>query len=330
MKILVTGAAGFIGFHTCREFLKQGHTIVGVDIMSSYYSIEIKEARLDLLMRHKNFHFERVDISNRKHLEELFAKTNFDSVIHLAAQPGVRVSFADSENYSKANLLGFGNILQCVTQFQVPVFMYASSSSIYGNAREGPFSEKTTTPEPINFYGGTKLSNEVLVKSSIGGTNTTAIGLRFFTVYGPWGRPDMAYFKILLRNVTGSDFKLFGDGSATRDFTYIDDAVTAIIKLSSWGFATKRGSNTAVNIGGGNPSTMSDLIKILDKQTNYNFDTNPSEGDPVDMLRTFADTSLMEQLIQYKPETSLAHGLSKFVEWAKTPEILYLLKRISQ
>ena len=330
MKILVTGVAGFIGFHVSREFLMQGHAVVGIDNLSEYYSVEMKESRLKLLTSQKNFRFERVDISNRRPLEEIFINDNFDSVIHLAAQPGVRVSFADSENYSKANLLGFGNILQCVTQFQVPVFMYASSSSVYGNAREIPFNEITTIPEPINFYGGTKLSNEVLVKSSIGGTNTTAIGLRFFTVYGPWGRPDMAYFKILLRNLAGSDFKLFGDGSATRDFTYIDDAVSAIIKLRSWGLASERGLNTVVNIGGGKPSTMSDVIEILDKKTNYNLNTDLSDGDPVDMIRTFADTSLIEQLIQYKPETSLVNGLTKFVEWAKSPEILKLLKTITQ
>lgn len=328
MKILITGAAGFIGFHVSRRFLELGHSVTGIDSMTNYYSTDLKKYRIEILAQSNLFNYQQIDISNRSLLENLFDLGGFDTVIHLAAQPGVRVVFSDSEQYSKANLLGFGNIIQCVTAFKVPVFLYASSSSVYGNASEIPFNEATRNLKPLNYYGGTKLSNEILAEISIIGTQTTAIGLRFFTVYGPWGRPDMAYFKILMRNLFNRDFTLFGNGEALRDFTYIDDVVTSIEKLENWGHDNAKGTNTIVNIGGGNPSTMSELINNINRETKYFEVTKQGFIDPADMQQTYADPRLLEKLIAYKPKTSLTDGVKFFVDWANDPEIYELLKKL--
>jgi UDP-glucuronate 4-epimerase len=203
----------------------------------------------------------------------------------------------------------------------VPAFIYASSSSVYGNTPNAPFDEHLSTPEPINYYGGTKLANEILVSSSIARTNSAAVGLRLFTVYGPYGRPDMAYMKILSRNLFGSDFQLFGDGSALRDFTYIDDVVQSISLLEEKMKGWQLGTSTVVNIGGGQPRRMSELIEIMNHITKYKFTTIEKNEDPLDMKLTVANTSYLEKLIGFKPSISLEIGADNLISWAMDPEI---------
>ena len=327
MSILITGSAGFIGFHTAKHFLSQGFNVVGVDNFNNYYSNELKQVRQEILKKSENFTPVEADISNREIVENLFKQHEFRTVIHLAAQPGVRVPFEDSERYSRANLLGFGNVLQSAQYFQVPYFLYASSSSVYGKTSHTPFDENLSTPQPINFYGGTKLANEILVSSTISQTNMKAVGLRFFTVYGPFGRPDMAYMKILSRNLFDTKFELFGDGSALRDFTYIDDVVKSIAllhqKMSDW----ELGTAEVVNIGGGHPRKMNDLIQIMNRITEYKFDTVASREDPLDMKLTIANTAHLQDLIDFKPTVSLEDGIEKLITWAVQPDIKEKLLR---
>ena len=326
MKFLVTGCAGFIGFHATQRLLEQGNKVTGIDNLTDYYSTDLKKNRLSKLTNHAEFSFRNLDISERSQLAEIFYSGKFDVIVHLAAQPGVRVKFSESERYSKSNLLGFGNVYQCAVQFEVPTFLYASSSSVYGNSKVVPFSEKNSEPQPINYYGGTKLANEILVSSSIQNTNTKAIGLRFFTVYGSWGRPDMAYFKVLARNLEGTKFELFGDGLALRDFTHVDDVIESISRLIHYSQTKQIEKSLIVNIGGGKPRSMSNLLEIMNQLTGYGQPTFKTTSDPLDMEITAADTSRLFELTNFAPAIELEEGLEKFVNWAMQDEIRSRLK----
>lgn len=321
MKILVTGCAGFIGFHATQRLLEQGNKVTGIDNLTDYYSTDLKKRRLAKLTEFANFSFINLDISERSELAEVVSKKNFQVIVHLAAQPGVRVKFSESERYSKSNLLGFGNVLQCAVEFDVPTFLYASSSSVYGNSKVVPFSETKTVVQPINYYGGTKLANEILVSSSVHNTNTKAIAMRFFTVYGNWGRPDMAYFKILSRNLADTKFELFGDGLALRDFTHIDDVTESISRLIDYSQKKQIEKSLVVNIGGGKPRSMSNLIEIMNMLTGYIQPTFNTSRDPLDMEVTAADTTRLFELISFAPAIELEEGLEKFVKWAMQDEI---------
>lgn len=315
MKILVTGAAGFIGSQLASSLSKLGHKVIGVDSLTDYYSVSLKKARVSSLVEPSDVEFRILELSNSIAVEELFEECNFEAVFHMAAQPGVRLNLSDHPTYVRDNLVAFSNILLNVVRNQVPNFMYASSSSVYGDAARLPYSEKEMNLVPQSFYGATKLSNEVLTKSLVHNSHTRARALRFFSVYGPWGRPDMAYFKIANSIDNNELFKVFGDGSKARDFTYIDDVIGMTNKLFLDLIDSPPSYSDVVNIGGGSPATLNELILILEKlgkkPPRVQF-TDPLSSD-VEM--TIADTSLQNALVGTFPTTPLVRGLGEFWEW---------------
>jgi len=315
MEILVTGAAGFIGSQLAASLATLGHKVVGVDSLTEYYSVALKKARISSLLRPSDVEFKVLDLSNPDAAEKLIEEGNFEAVFHMAAQPGVRLDISDHSIYVRDNLVAFSNILINVVRYQVPNFMYASSSSVYGDTAKLPYSEKETYLTPQSFYGATKLSNEVLTKSLIHSSNTRARALRFFSVYGPWGRPDMAYFKIANSIADDELFKVFGDGSKARDFTYIEDVITMTNKLFLDLTNLQAGYSDVVNIGGGTPASLNELIMILEILGKKSPRIQYSEPLSSDVEKTIADTSLQRALVGASPNTSLVQGLTEFWKW---------------
>ena len=321
MKVLVTGAAGFVGSNLSALLAKQGHEVFGLDNFSDYYSPEFKLARVENLLKHQKVSFESVDLLDRKNLHSIFGSFEPECCIHLAAQPGVRVARSEYGKYFDSNLTAFSNILVSVEKFRVKSFMFASTSSVYGSSAALPYKETELNLKPKSFYGGTKLSNEILAKSFFADSATRFRALRLFTVYGPWGRPDMAYLKLINSSLLGSTFTLFGDGSLKRDFTYVDDATSAISKLMSELSLRTEGFGDVVNVGGGKPESMSDLISIVHELTNKKPRIIQSAPLEVDPLETCADQTYLKSLIGEIPSTSLRQGIQRCVQWAIKPEI---------
>ena len=322
MTVLVTGAAGFIGFNLCRRLAKEGNEVIAVDSISDYYSTDLKELRLQALLNNPNVKFERIDLVERANVESLIESTKPQTVIHLAAQAGVRLPESQFYKYVDANLTGFSNILNSAIESKVPNFLYASSSSVYGNSEKYPFSESDSNLCPISFYGATKLSNEYMAKSMVRGSLTKARGLRFFTVYGPWGRPDMAYFRIANSLINEKVFRLFGDGDAIRDFTFIDDTTKATIELGKdLSTRTDPGYFDIVNIGGGSPHSMKDLIREFETVSNQKLKIEYTEKIEKDVNLTIADPTYLKKLTDFTPQISLKVGVQKFFDWAKDVSI---------
>ena len=325
MIALITGSSGFIGSNLAEALLQKGWAVYGVDNLNNYYSTELKLSRLNKLAVYQKFKFEEIDITQPTKLDLNMKKISPDFVFHLAAQAGVRIPMTENFKYVQSNLVGFVNVLQSVLLNQVPNFLYASSSSVYGENALIPYTESELNLNPNSFYGATKLSNEILTNSVIRGSKTRARGLRFFTVYGPAGRPDMAYFRIINSLINGSNFTLFGDGSIERDFTYIDDCVEMIIKLSEELVDHKEGFSDIVNIGGGHPVSMDKLIEIASKELNKELAITKTAKNPKDVLKTMADSSYLMSLIGKKPQIKLEEGIKKTIQWATeqvTPEQL--------
>ena len=324
MKVLVTGVAGFIGSNVAEKLLRKGHRVVGIDNLSSYYSTDLKRYRLEFLEIFEEFHFLEFDLTNRDKLQEVVRNLKPEVVLHLAAQPGVRLPLDKIHDYVDSNLVGFSNTMQATIMEQTPLFIYASSSSVYGDSNEVPFREDMIGIEPKSFYGATKLSNEILSSSllGIGDYMTRAIGLRLFTVYGPKGRPDMAYFKIAKAFNSSKEFELFGDGSAIRDFTFIDDVTESIEKLISYGLQLPGGSNEILNIGGGNPRSMEELINIVAARFQGKGLVKRSDSYSLDMAKTMASTEKLKNAIDYLPATTLEQGIEKFIDWFQQPEVI--------
>ena len=266
MKYLVTGSAGFIGMHTCLKLLEENHNVIGIDDLNNYYSQKLKFDRLKILKKFKKFKFFKIDISDEKKLKKIFIKNKPSYVVHLAAQAGVRHSIIKPQDYTRSNLVGFANILECSKIFKVKHLLYASSSSVYGNTKKFPLSENEKQTNPISYYGATKLSNEVMAHSYSSLFRLPSTGLRFFTVYGPWGRPDMALFLFTNAIKNKKKIKLFNGGKMIRDFTYVDDVAYSIKKLiKKIPNCGKNPPYRILNIGSNNPINLKVYIDALQK-----------------------------------------------------------------
>lgn len=327
MKYLVTGAAGFIGFHVSKRLLQEGYEVVGIDNINDYYDIGLKQARLEQLANPR-FSFYKIDLADNKGMAILFAQEKFDRVIHLAAQAGVRYSLENPHAYAQANLIGHLNVLEGCRHHNIQHLLYASSSSVYGLNRKMPFSTNDSVDHPVSLYAATKKANELMAHtySHLYGLPTT--GLRFFTVYGPWGRPDMALFKFTKAMLEGKKIDVYNYGKMKRDFTYIDDIVEAIIRLQeiipqpdeSWTVeqgspATSSAPFRVYNIGNSSPIELMDYITALEEALGIEAHKNMMPIQPGDVLETSADTKALFDIIDFKPETSVKEGVKNFVDW---------------
>lgn len=326
MKYLVTGSAGFIGSHLCKRLATQGNEVIAIDNFSDYYDVNLKKLRVEKLLAPLGVKVLNVDISDKSAIDELVAGSKPHVVINLAAQAGVRLPTEQIHEYVNSNLVGFSNVLQSTIINMVPYFLYASSSSVYGDQAAIPYSENEQILHPNSFYGATKLANELLTQTLIKNSVTVARGLRFFTVYGPWGRPDMAYFRMVANVVSGSEFNFFGDGRIERDFTYIEDAVDSITQLAIELQDKKVGFLDIVNVGGGKPNSMNYLIQLINKISKKNVTFNRKTEHKNDLKKTMADTQYIQTLINSKPSTDLETGMSETIKWASNSEINPLIK----
>ena len=325
MAILVTGAAGFIGAHTARALKLAGEEIVAIDSFSNYYSTELKDLRVENLLTPLGVKVEKCDISDSVALGKTLSGKNISSIIHLAAQPGIRLPIERYGQYVSANIDAFLNIFTWGLKNGIDRITYASSSSVYGNYPKAPFSENFADIKPISFYGATKLANEIMAPTIIRKSNMKARGLRFFTVYGPWGRPDMAYFRIAANLISGKPFNLFGDGDALRDFSYVDDTVKAIIDLHEELTSRSAEYHDIVNTGGGIPRTLAEMINIAETQLGNELQSNKGAKHPSDVERTFADATYLHSLIGKNVPTSLEVGMAEVIKWAQHPKVSSLL-----
>lgn len=317
MRVIVTGSSGFIGFHLSRLLLNSGYEVLGIDSHSNYYSTDLKTLRMRSLDVSQQFRFLKLDLSNFEAVNETVKQFNPDSIYHLAAQAGVRIPVSETIKYVQSNLVGFSAILQAAVLNKVPKFLYASSSSVYGDSASLPYTESEGILNPNSFYGATKVSNEFLANALVKNSFTKARGLRFFTVYGPFGRPDMAYFRIIASLINGTKFELYGDGSVERDFTYIDDCVNMIRLLEDELSNHESGFSDVVNIGGGQPVSIRRLIEIASNLLNSEINLSQHAANPKDVFRTMADSTRLIELIGVKPERKLEDGIEKTIQWAR-------------
>ena len=330
MKILITGCIGFIGFHLSKKLILNGHTVIGVDSINSYYGTKIKYDRLKILRKEsKKFVFKKGDISSSLFVERIFKTFKIDQVVNLAAQAGVRYSIENPKAYVESNLIGFFNILECCRQFKIKHLIYASTSSVYGNNSPLPFSEKNHADHPIQFYAATKRANELMAHSYSSLYNLPTTGLRFFTVYGPWGRPDMALFLFTKNILEGKKIDLFNYGNHIRDFTYVDDIVNPLVKLvrkiPKKNIKLKKNRDPSkssapfniFNIGNNNPKKLKEFVQEIEKKLGLKAKVNLKKLQSGDVYETFADTSKLENHVNYKSQTNLKTGISKFIDWYK-------------
>ena len=338
MKYLITGNAGFIGFHVAKTLIARGDSVVGIDNVNNYYETSLKEARLRELEKlaqqscetgsQLEYEFIRANIADKAALDDCFGRHQFDRVINLAAQAGVRYSIEHPEAYVESNLIGFANLLEACRSAKTPHLSYASTSSVYGGNTTMPFSEDDGVDHPLQFYAATKRANELMAHSYSHLFNLPTTGLRFFTVYGPWGRPDMALFKFTQLILQDKPIPVFNNGHHSRDFTYIDDIVEGVIKSSDqiatpdskWSAAEPKPANSNApfrifNIGNGNPAQLSDYIDALEEALGKKAKREMLPMQPGDIPDTHADTSKLQQATGYKPDTSVSEGVQKFVDW---------------
>lgn len=335
MKILVTGAAGFIGSFLCKRLLETtDDEIVGLDNLNDYYDVSLKEARLKELQKHNSFSFVKEDISHKAFVDDLFKEQKFDFVINLAAQAGVRYSITHPDCYISSNIVGFYNILEACRNHLVKHLVYASSSSVYGGNTKIPFSTEDRVDCPVSLYAATKKSDELLAYAYSKLYDIPVTGLRFFTVYGPMGRPDMAYFSFANKLVSGKKIEIFNYGECKRDFTYVDDIVEGIVRVMGKAPTKKNGENglsippyKIYNIGNGRPVNLLEFVEILSEElvaakvlpVDFDFAAHKKlvPMQPGDVAITYADTSALEKDFGYKPSTTLRKGLRNFAEWFK-------------
>ncbi len=315
---LVTGAAGFIGYHTARRLLDRGDKVVGVDCVNDYYSTELKRARLARLTESELFSFHEIDIADLTRLQQAVGDTPVDRVIHLAAQAGVRYSIDHPEAYVQANLVGHLNILEfCRHNERIDHLVYASSSSVYGGNTKLPFSESDRVDEPISLYAATKKADELMSQVYCHLYGMSAVGLRFFTVYGPWGRPDMAMWLFTEAILAGRPIKVFNNGNMRRDFTYIDDIVTGVIATADKKpVPTGKAANHRVyNIGNNHPEDLMHMISLLEQALGREAEKTMLPMQPGDVEATYADIQAISQDYGFKPATSIEDGIPRFVDW---------------
>jgi UDP-glucuronate 4-epimerase len=328
--VLVTGAAGFIGFHLSRRLLTEGYDVVGIDNMNPYYDINLKRARLERLKEHDNFRFHQIDIANKPELENVFGNTPFDIVVNLAAQAGVRYSLSHPEAYVTANLVGFGNLLEACRHNETNHLVFASSSSVYGANTNMPFSVHHNVDHPVSLYAATKKANELMAHAYSHLYDIHCTGLRFFTVYGPWGRPDMALYLFARAILEGEPIKVFNHGNMQRDFTYIDDIIEGVVRVmgrlpepnSEWtGDHPDPGTSYTryriYNIGNNQPVNLLDFIAILEKALGRAAKKEFLDLQPGDVLSTYADVDDLVNDVGFRPKTPLTEGINRFVKWFK-------------
>lgn len=326
MKYLVTGSAGFIGFRLCQRLLDSGHEVVGIDNMNAYYNQGLKQSRLHILEHYPHFRFIPLDITNREKVVVLCTQEDFDRVIHLAAQAGVRYSLQNPFAYADSNLNGHLAILEGCRQANVKHLVYASSSSVYGISNQTPFSTDMPTDHPVSLYAATKKANELMAHSYSHLYQLPTTGLRFFTVYGPWGRPDMALFKFTKAILAGEPIDVYNNGNLSRDFTFIDDIVEGVIRISdiipqadpengSLSPAQSRAPYRLYNIGNGQPVQLTDFIAALEKSLGKKAIKNFLPMQAGDVYTTWADTEDLFKVTGYRPQVSIEQGVQAFVDW---------------
>ena len=335
MSILVTGAAGFIGYHLTKKLLLEDNTVIGVDNLNDYYDPNLKKSRLDNLNSidntKGNFLFYKKDIADKENLLDLFKENHIDYVINLAAQAGVRYSLKNPKAYINSNILGFSNILELCREFKIKHLLYASSSSVYGGDKRMPFSESYGANHPVSLYAATKRSNELMAHCYSHLFDLPSTGLRFFTVYGPWGRPDMALFLFTKAILENKPIEVFNNGNMQRDFTYVDDIVEALKRLirkipernnnfdkQLWESGSSWAPYKIFNIGNSSPTKLEDYISAIEDSLNKKAKKKYMPMQPGDVESTFADTNKLDEWIKYKPKTSIQKGVSEFISWYKT------------
>jgi len=329
-KVLVTGAAGFIGFHLAKRLLEDGHQVVGVDNLNPYYDVSLKEARLEDLKKEANFTFIKIDLAERKQLQDLFGRTGFDVVVNLAAQAGVRYSIETPHAYVDSNLVGFMNVLECCRHNAIKHLVFASSSSVYGANTAMPFSVHHNVDHPVSLYAATKKANELMAHTYSHLYQLPCTGLRFFTVYGPWGRPDMALFLFTRAILEDKPIKVFNHGKMQRDFTYIDDIIEGVVRVmgrlpqanSDWsGDAPDPGTSSApykiYNIGNNNPVELTKFIEVIEDVLGKKAKKELMDIQPGDVAATYADVDDLMKDVGFKPATPIEVGVERFVEWFK-------------
>lgn len=320
MKILVTGCAGFIGMHVAQKLLQAGHDVVGIDNLNDYYTPQLKIDRLKQVENFDKFQFLKMDISDNEAISQLFVNHNFQRVVHLAAQAGVRYSITNPRAYIDANITGFFNIIEACRKHKVEHLVYASSSSVYGKNEKLPYSETDQVDNPVSLYAATKKSNELMAFTYSHLYRIPATGLRFFTVYGPWGRPDMSPFIFVKAIIEGKPIQLFNYGNMSRDFTYIDDIVHGLIEVLNRPpeDQTSNVPHRVLNIGNHQPVQLTEYVKTIEEVTGVTANIQLAPMQAGDVLSTYADTQLIEKLTQFKPNTALKTGLTKFVSWYRS------------
>lgn len=327
-RVLVTGAAGFVGYHVTQRLLSEGVKVVGLDNINDYYSVQLKLDRLKSIGDRADFKFHKVDLADAAGVNEVFSGERFDAVIHLAAQAGVRYSITNPQAYVQSNLVGFANILEACRNHGLPPLLYASSSSVYGANERLPWSVNDNVDHPVSLYAATKKSNELMAHTYAHLYGLPCTGLRFFTVYGPWGRPDMAYFKFTKAILEGKPIDVYNHGKMQRDFTYIDDVVESVARLAAkpalanadWdGLNPDPGSSRAPyrvhNIGNHQPMELMEFVKTLEDVIGIRAEMNLLPMQPGDVVATYADTKSLTEAVAFSPNTSPEVGLRRFFEW---------------
>lgn len=328
MKYLVTGAAGFIGFHVIQRLCAQGHEVIGIDNLNDYYDVSLKQARLAQLQPLTNFHFLTLDLADREGIATLFAQHAFQRVVHLAAQAGVRYSLDNPFAYADSNLIGHLTILEGCRHHGIEHLIYASSSSVYGLNESLPFSTHDSVDHPVSLYAATKKANELMSHTYSHLYQIPTTGLRFFTVYGPWGRPDMALFKFTKAILAGEEIEIFNQGNLSRDFTYIDDIVEGIIRIAdktpqpnpNWEANNGSPANSSApyqifNIGNGSPVKLMDFVDTLEQSLGHKALKKMMPMQPGDVHATWADTEDLFKATGYQPQVSIQKGVEEFVQW---------------
>lgn len=329
-KILVTGAAGFIGFHLSKVLLERGDEVIGVDNVNDYYDVSLKEARLAILEKHQNFTFSRLDLIQREALQKLFQETKPNKVVNLAAQAGVRYSIENPYTYIDSNIVGFINILECCRHNDVEHLVFASSSSVYGANTKIPFSSRDNVDHPLSLYAASKKSNELMAHSYSHLYRLPVTGLRFFTVYGPWGRPDMALFLFTKAILEGKPINVFNNGDMQRDFTYVADIVEGIVRVTDnvaapnpeWSGdqpdpSTSLAPYQLYNIGNNQPVELLHMIEVLEDALGKKAEKNFMPMQAGDVQKTYANVDKLIKDVDFRPNTSIEEGIQRFVTWYK-------------
>ncbi len=309
-KVLVTGCSGFIGMHLCKSLLMEDDHVLGIDNLNDYYSVNLKNARLDQLQNFKNFNFFQVDICDMNSLESIFKKYRPQIIVNLAAQAGIRYSIINPNSYIKTNIMGFMNVLECCRMYHVNKLIYASSSSVYGNTKKTPFNISDLVNKPISIYATSKITNELMSYTYNQLFNIQTTGLRYFTVYGPWGRPDMAYYIFCDKISKGEPIDIYNNGNLKRDFTYIDDIIEGTKAAIN-----KNNECELFNLGNNKPENIMEIIRLIEKCTGKNAIINYKDMQPGDVTRTYANIDYSRKNLGYKPKISISEGIPKFVDW---------------